>query len=162
VAKGIREVELYFFRHGDAEAAAATGDADRRLTERGRRETLAVALALHRAGLRPEAIISSPLLRARQTAEILQEVFALPAQADRRLSPGCSLGAIQELASHHPLGHSLLVGHEPDLGRIVGQLLGGAHVSMAKSGVARVDADRVEPGTGVLVWLLSPELLAER
>ena len=154
-------MELYFFRHGDAEAAAATGDSDRQLTERGRRETLAVGLALHRAGLRPEAIITSPLLRARQTAEILQEVFALPPQADRRLSPGCSLGAVQELTSHHPRGRFLLVGHEPDLSRIIGHLVGSAHITMAKSGVARVDAERVEPGAGVLVWLLSAELFAE-
>ncbi|MDH4179938.1 MAG: histidine phosphatase family protein, partial [Armatimonadota bacterium] len=93
-------MELYFFRHGDAgPAAVGTPDEARRLTERGRRETDAVAQVLHRVGLAPEVILTSPLTRARETGQILARVFGLSPQADDRLRPGCRLGAIQDLAS---------------------------------------------------------------
>jgi len=152
-------MELYFFRHGDAEpASAAPTDEARRLTPRGRRETLAVAQALHRAGLRPQAIITSPLARASQTGDILQEVFDLPSSVDERLRSGCTLGAAQGLVSDHPYEQIILVGHEPDFSAIVGQLTGDARVQLSKSGLARVDADRIEPDQGTLVWLLAPEL----
>ncbi len=156
-------MELYFFRHGDAEPASATvRDEERQLTERGRQETLAVGLALRQAGLQPEAILTSPLRRARQTAEILQEAFVIPAQVEPRLAPGCSLGDVQLLLSHHSRGRMMLVGHEPDFGHIVSQLIGGGQVTMAKSGVARVDCERVEPRAGVLVWLVGPEVVGGR
>jgi len=152
-------MDLYFLRHGDAEpASAATPDDARRLTERGRRETHAVAQALHRAGLRPEAILTSPLTRARETGEILQEVFGLSARADDRLNSGCRLGAIQALISERSEQRLLFVGHEPDLSMIVGHLIGSARVQMKKSGFAHVQTERVEPGQGVLVWLLTPQL----
>ena len=153
-------MELYFFRHGDAEAGAAAGsDEARRLTERGRRETRAVAEALQRAGVQLEAIFTSPLVRARQTAEILQEVFGVPAQVDERLRCGCTLGQVQELVGEQPHEGMMLVGHEPDFGRMVGQLVGGGRVEMKKSGLARLHVERVEPRGGTLVWLVSPELL---
>ena len=153
-------MELYFFRHGDAgPAAVGTPDEARRLTERGRRETDAVAQVLHRVGLAPEVILTSPLTRARETGEILAKVFGLSPQADDRLRPGCQLGAIQDLASDHPHQRLLLVGHEPDFSTTVGQLIGRARVQMKKSGLAYVQAERIEPGQGVLIWLISPALL---
>ena len=155
-------MELYFFRHGDSEEPSATvSDAERQLTEVGRRETSAVATALRRAGLRPEIIVTSPLRRARQTAEIIQNLFGISAQPDERLAPGCSLAQVRELARHHPYARILLVGHEPDFSRIVGQLIGTASVGMAKSGLARVHCDRIEPGAGTLIWLLSADLFPE-
>lgn len=153
-------MDLYFLRHGDAEpASAATPDEARRLTERGRRETHAVAEALHRAGLRPEAILTSPLARARETGEILQEVFGVSARADERLGSGCGLGAIQAIMSERAEQRVLFVGHEPDLSTIVGRLIGSARVQMKKSGFAHAQAERIEPGQGILVWLLTPQLL---
>jgi len=152
-------MDLYFLRHGDAEpASAATPDQARRLTDRGRRETEAVARALHRAGLRPEAILTSPLARARETGEILQRVFGISAHAEERLTSGCGLGAIQALTSERSEQRLLFVGHEPDLSMIVGGLIGSARVQMKKSGFAHVRTERVEPGQGVLVWLLTPQL----
>jgi phosphohistidine phosphatase len=152
-------MDLYFLRHGDAEpASAATPDPARRLTERGRRETHAVAEALHRAGLRPEAILTSPLARARETGEILQEVFGVSARTDERLDSGCGLGAIQAVMSERSEQRVLFVGHEPDLSTIVGRLIGSARVQMRKSGSAHVQAERVEPGQGIRVWLHTPQL----
>ena len=152
-------MDLYFLRHGDAEpASAATPDQARRLTDRGRRETEAVARALHRAGLRPDAIPTSPLSRARETGEILQRVFGISARAEERLTSGCGLGAIQALMSERSEQRLLFVGHEPDLSMIVGRLIGSARLHMKKSGFAHVQTERVEPGQGILVWLLTPQL----
>jgi phosphohistidine phosphatase len=109
--------------------------------------------------VQPEAIFTSPLTRARQTGEILQEVFGVRAQAEPGLASGCSLGVVQEMAGRHPGGRMVLVGHEPDLSRMVGQLIGGGRVRMAKSGAARVDVERVEPGAGALVWVVGPEVV---
>ena len=152
-------MDLYFLRHGDAEpASAATPDEARRLTGRGGRETEAVARALHRAGLRPEAILTSPLARARETGAVVQEVFGVSARADDRLDSGCGLGAIQSIMSERSEQRVLFVGHEPDLSTIVGRLIGSARVQMRKSGFAHVQVERVEPGRGLLVWLLTPQL----
>jgi phosphohistidine phosphatase len=153
-------MDVYFFRHGDAEPGAGVGsDEARPLTERGRQETRAVAEALLRAGVQPDAIFTSPLVRARQTADILQEVFGVAAQVEERLRCGCTLEQVQELVGEQSHERIMLVGHEPDFGRMVGQLIGGGRVEMKKSGVARVEVERVEAGTGVLVWLLSPGVL---
>ncbi|MCJ7752309.1 MAG: phosphohistidine phosphatase SixA, partial [Armatimonadetes bacterium] len=119
-------MELYFFRHGEAETASAGGtDDSRELTARGRQESRVMAEALLRAGLRLEAICTSPLARARQTGEILGEVFGLPPQADERLRCGAAFGAVQALAAERGLARILFVGHEPDLSTIVHQLTGG-------------------------------------
>jgi phosphohistidine phosphatase SixA len=101
-------------------------------------------------------------VRARQTADILQEVFGVPPQVEDTLRCGCALGQVQELVAEHSYERIILVGHEPDFGRMVGRLIGGGRVYMKKSGVARVELERVEPGAGVLVWLLSPGVLPAR
>jgi len=151
-------MELYFFRHGEATPASVGGtDEARELTARGRQESRSMAEALLRAGLRPEAIYTSPLVRARQTGEILGEVFGLPPQADERLRCGAASGDVQALAAERGLARIIFVGHEPDLSTIVRQLTGG-QVKMRTSSCARVDADRVEPGLGILVWLLAPDV----
>ena len=152
-------MELYFYRHGEAEPASAGGtDEARELTDAGRQAVLGMAEALLRAGVRPEAIYTSPLIRARQTGEILGEVFGLSPQADERLRCGATFGAVQALASDRGLARIMFVGHEPDLSTIVHHLTGG-RVKMRTSCCARVQADRMEPGLGILVWLLSPDAL---
>ncbi len=154
-------MDLYFLRHGDAEPASAAGtDGARQLTDRGRRESRAIAQAAHRAGLRPEAIFTSPLTRARQTADILQEVFRLSPEVEESLRSGFALGHLQDLLSRHSHERILLVGHQPDLSTVVGQLIGDARLQMAQSGLAYVQTERIEPGCGVLVWLLTPKLFA--
>lgn len=152
-------MELYFFRHGDAEpAGAGRTDEERQLTARGREETLAVAQMLARASVRPDIILTSPLLRARQTADILSEALGVSADVEKRLRPGCALGDLQAAIGAREVPRLLLVGHEPDFSQIVGRLAGGGRVEMEKSGLARVDCPNLGPGEGVLVWLASPPL----
>jgi phosphohistidine phosphatase len=153
-------MEVYFFRHGEAEPAAPGGsDQSRHLTDRGKRDVHTVGVRLQAAGVKPEAILTSPLVRARQTGEILQQVFGVKAEHDERLRCGATLGSVQTLLSECSKERVMLVGHEPDLSTIVGQLTGG-RVKLSTSAVARVDVDTFEPGHGILMWLLSPKLLA--
>lgn len=154
-------MELYIIRHGEAEPPGATDtDAERQLTARGRQDMEAVARALARAGLRPQRVLCSPLVRARRSAEIVAEALGAPVQPDERvLAPGCTLGTVQELAAAHPGEQVVLVGHEPQCSQVVSQLIGGGGLRMRAGACARVDCERVEPGAGVLQWLVTPEVL---
>ena len=152
-------MELLLFRHGEAEPPQAAGtDEKRGLTEEGRRDVRSMAEVLLRAELRPEAILTSPLVRARQTGDILAQVLGVEARPDDRLRPGATLGGVQAVVNEGGVSRVLLVGHEPDLSTIVSGLTGG-RVKMRTSGVARVATDRIEPGAGILLSLLVPKLL---
>ena len=154
-------MDLYFCRHGEAEPAGATQtDAERQLVEAGRDDTRLVADALARAGLTFSHLFSSPLIRARQTAEIVAGVFGVSVEATERLRPGSRLGEVADLLAGQTGEGFFLVGHEPDFGDLVSQLVGGGHVRMATSAVAYVHIDRVEPGRGRLMWLVTPEVFA--
>jgi phosphohistidine phosphatase len=151
-------MELYFFRHGDAEEAGpGQSDYERRLTDAGVEETRRVAEALRRAGIKPNRIVSTSLVRAQQTAAILREVVGSDAPIEGSLSAGTQVGEIQRTM----VGGGrrfFIVGHAPYMGQIVGQLIAAPEVDLAKSGCARVDTRRVEPGEGKLIWLITPEL----
>ena len=155
------EVELYLLRHGEAGAAALGGDEARQLTEKGRRDVQAGAELLLRASAQPETVFTSPLARARQTGEIVAEALGLASQPDDRHCPGATRRSVARLVGEQSYRRLLLVGHEPDLSSIVRQLTDG-RVKMQTSAVARVNADRLEPGGGVLAWLVSPGLLPPR
>jgi phosphohistidine phosphatase len=147
-------MELYFLRHGEADPAPATGsDAGRELTDRGRRDVKAMAELAQRAGILPEAIYTSPLLRAQQSSEILGDVFGVVATAADQLASGPSLGDLQDLASESGRQRILFVGHEPHLSSLVGTLTGG-RVKMRTASLAHVHADLLEPKQGTLMCLL--------
>jgi len=147
-------MDLYFLRHGEAEPASAdSSDADRALTEGGRRDVTAVAELAHRAGIVPEAVYTSPLLRARQTGEILGDVFGVAAMAANQLAAGPSLGELQDLVSKSGFRRILFVGHEPHMSALV-QTLTGGRVKMRTASLAHVHVDALEPGQGTLMSLL--------
>ena len=108
-------------------------------------------------------ILSSPLLRALKTAEIVAESLGLQDSllTDKRLSPGFDLPALREiLADHAEVGALLLVGHEPDFSETIAACIGGGRVECKKGGLARVDiTDPLKP-RGSLLWLLPPRVLA--
>ncbi|MBN1460764.1 MAG: phosphohistidine phosphatase SixA [Armatimonadetes bacterium] len=147
-------MELYFLRHGEAEPTPmADSDADRALTQRGRHDVTAAAQLAKRTRICPAAIYTSPLLRARQTGEILADVFGVAATAARQLASGPSLGDLQDLVSDSGCHRILFVGHEPYLSAIV-QTLTGGRVKMRTANLAHVHADLLEPGRGILMCLL--------
>lgn len=156
-------MEIYFVRHGDSEPEGpGVSDTDRQLTERGRKETLAMAQALRRAGVAPRRIATSPAKRARQTAQIIAQCLGLPAGAVTELppTPAPTIGDLQELLADEGAQPLMVVGHIPSLPRLISRLIGGGAIELAKSGAARVDAERAEPGAGTLAWLVGPGLLA--
>lgn len=151
-------MKLYVMRHGPAEDDSATGrDADRALTPAGRERTRAVAQALAEADEAPYAILSSPLVRAVETAEIVAEVthLAKRSREDNKAQLGGATGGIEirrelgmgteKLALLAELVRAgrkrvMIVGHEPDLSMLVMSLVGPAlqTTGMAKAMVVGV------------------------
>jgi len=152
-----------FLRHGLADREAWDGpDFERPLTPRGARRMEATGEALLRLGLAPDAILTSPLVRARQTAEIVAERLGLVGRlaVDERLGPDFDVDALARLLADHPAAQYLmLVGHEPGFSLTLGAVTGG-DVVCKKGGLARVDLAALDPPAGSLVWLLPPRVLA--
>jgi phosphohistidine phosphatase len=124
-------MELLIVRH--AEAAQGEPDELRPLTPTGRDQSRALADRLRADGLRPDAILTSPLLRARETGELLGEALGLEPVADERLSPGAAAAEVAEAAAEH--GDTVvLVGHQPDCSRIVAALSGGPEPDFPPAG----------------------------
>lgn len=161
-------MELYLMRHGDAidrELPEAEDDAARWLTEEGQDETAIMARFLHRLGVKPQLALSSPLVRAHQTAEIVANLVG-PAQITicEDLVYGGSFSAIlQAIADHGPVKQVLLTGHMPSIGRLVGWLAWNqrdCELRMRTASICRVDLpnENATPGFGDLRWLMPPKL----
>ncbi len=156
-------MKLYFLRHGIAEdAVPPMRDAERKLTEEGIREMEGVGRGLQALGLDFDQILTSPLVRARETAEIAARALG---REDRlrvcpNLASGARFGDLQRALEDLPSrSRVLLVGHEPDLSTLISDLIGGGAVRMKKASLAMVDAMHVEPDAGELRWLLTAEQL---
>lgn len=156
---------LYFLRHGEAaprEDPKYPKDYDRPLTKQGVKEMLDVADAIARLGIAPDVILTSPLVRARQTAEMVADMIGMRKRLFETpaLGGGFDLRKLNALLNEHSCEKVMLVGHEPDFSMIISELVGGANVAMKKAGLARVDVQNsVARGKGELVWLLAPKVL---
>lgn len=154
---------VYFVRHGIAEDADAWhgSDAQRPLTDKGRAKMDAIGKRLAELGIEPDAIVTSPLVRARQTAEIVAKALGAAGcvKDDERLADGFDvrrLGAI--LNERADAGCLMLVGHEPDMSAVVGHSIGDGRVEMKKGAVACVEF--TDPASrGELLWLATPRIL---
>jgi len=155
-------VILYFLRHGKAGQPRAHQDDARELTPRGVAALRAAAPLWRRLKLRPNVVISSPLPRALQTAELFVEGAGLdePPVMDDRLRPGADWADMAAAAAELPGAQRVMfVGHEPDLSSAVAELTGATSVRLRKGGLAAVDFEGApQPGRGELAWLLDPDL----
>ena len=155
-------MELYLLRHGIAEPATTWPEADGRrpLTAAGRARVARVADAMGQLELGLQVVLTSPLLRAYQTAEIVvQQISGARLVQDRRLEPGFDADRLAEILGDYGGEQVLmLVGHEPDFSRTVGQLT-GARVVMKKAGVACVDLPAPPSLQGRLLWLAPPKVI---
>jgi phosphohistidine phosphatase len=124
---------IWFLRHGDAEDSAGD-DASRKLTEKGRRQAESAGRALAAMGVEFEACLTSPKVRARDTAEVACRELGVEAEQTDALRGG-EFDA-EELAAGR--GLVLLVGHEPDMHRAIQAATGGL-VKLKKGGVAAID-----------------------
>jgi phosphohistidine phosphatase len=164
-------VDLYLVRHAEAlDAERGQCDADRPLSEEGRRKMARGALGLHKflseRGARIDGVLSSPLFRARETARILaREVLG-----EEKLEECPPLGGEFQWADliphleRHPSSASLaLVGHEPHLGNLAGWLVAGsgaARIPLKKGSIICFEVSAAVPRPqAVLLWFLAPRQL---
>jgi len=161
-------MHLYIVRHGiaiDREAPKCPADPERYLTVEGKEKTRQVAKGLAALGVVADIFISSPYVRATQTAEIFADELEYPKQKIRRtdlLLPGAEATMLfRELARDKESAIVFLFGHGPQLDDVIATALGSKHqlTSLKKAGVALVELKRVFPPGGKLVWLATPKLL---
>jgi phosphohistidine phosphatase len=125
-------VRLYLVRH--AEAAGGEPDDLRPLTPAGRQAARALGTRLAAEGARPSAVLSSPLLRARETAAELGRAFGCEAQPDERLAPGATADGVRAAVAGHG-EQVVVVGHQPDCSQIAAELSGGPEPAFPPAGV---------------------------
>jgi phosphohistidine phosphatase len=159
-------MELYFFRHGiavDRDDPAAPADEDRPLTDEGQRKTRSAARGLERLELGLDRILTSPWLRAVETADIAADVLGMETEELPELAGNRSVDELLSALTKQRGQRLLLVGHEPLLGNTVGRLLcNGAdfRVDLKKSGVCAVQLDSLPPrAPATLLWLLTSKQL---
>lgn len=163
-------MRLYIVRHAIAAARGTPGLADdeRPLTEEGVTKMKKAAPGLARIGAIPDLILTSPLVRARQTAEIIQKALGnkIPLRAAEALSPSGTREAIYEEIRRNAKSEALmLVGHQPSLGELAGALAWGSaehYVELKKGGMCALDLEQLSPvPRGTLLFLLTPSILRE-
>ena len=152
------DMYLYFLRHGEADWPNwKKSDDERPLTKRGKKEMHEVAKFLARIKARPALIVTSPLPRASQTAEIAAEHLKLKCQTDKLLAPGFGLNHLKRLFEKYPEKSLMIVGHEPSFTETISALT-GATLKLSKAGVALVDVD-LASRNGKLLWLFPPKIM---
>ena len=158
--------ELYLIRHGLAEerGEAWPDDTKRPLTERGMSRVRKAVRGLARLGVSIDVVLTSPLVRARQTAEIIAGGFdpRAPLVMVDALAPDGSYHAVlADLEKHAKRTRIALVGHEPGLGELAARLIGTRHaVEFKKGAICRIDLETLPPaGLGTLRWFLTPKIL---
>jgi phosphohistidine phosphatase len=150
-------MELYFLRHGEADSPDWNKpDDERPLTKRGKIEMRDVAKFLGRLKVRPDLIVTSPLPRAAQTAEIAADYLKAKLRKDELLAPGFGMTNLRTVLKRHRAKVLMLVGHEPDFTNIISGLT-GASLKLSKAGVALLDIDP-EAEEGKLLWLFPPKI----
>ncbi len=148
---------FYFLRHGEADWPDwKRPDDERPLTKNGKKEMREVAKFLARTKAKPSLILTSPLPRAAQTAEIAAEHLKIKCREEKLLAPGFGKRELQRVFEKYPQESLMLVGHEPDFSGAIAALT-GASLKLSKAGVALVEVD--PPSLkGRLLWLLPPKL----
>lgn len=159
-------LEVYLIRHGVAAERSKEwpDDSKRPLTPEGLARLRKEARALNDLDVGFDQIISSPLVRTRQTADAFAEVLKghPPVVLSDALAPaGTPAAVMQELAKHVRKARLALVGHEPNLGELAAELIGArAPLEFKKGGLCRIDFDVLPPkGTGRLRWFVTPKML---
>jgi phosphohistidine phosphatase len=159
---------MYVVRHGiaiDREDPKCPPDPERYLTEEGIEKTKRVAAAVAALGASPDLLLSSPYVRAMQTAEIFASALDYSKQKIRQtdlLLPGTEPSLLfRELAKDKQSSTLFVFGHAPQLDDIIAAALGSKHhvTSLKKAGVALIELKRVSPPNGQLVWLATPKVL---
>jgi len=160
-------MRLFLLRHVEAQSPREVErDEDRAVTARGETRLRKACRGLRRLDIFPDRILSSPLKRAVQTAEVTADELGFPGQIEavEELAPESDPAELVEvLRTFSGVGQVLIVGHQPFLGRLAGYLIGApqARVALKKGGLARIDIeDWGEEPPGQLRWLFTLKQLS--
>ena len=158
--------ELYLIRHADAgDPEAWTGSDDvRPLSGKGEKQAKRLGRFLAELGFRPDAVITSPKTRARQTAEIVADSLGVEIAIDERLAGGVDVVAIEAILfdAGEPQ-RPVIVGHDPDLSELTSWIAGAGPIALKKGALVRIDTIRpISQASGTLRWLVPPDLLQGR
>jgi len=161
-------MELYLIRHADAVPVGTQGiqeDAERPLSDIGHKQARDIGAGLRRRDIKFEKFVTSPLLRARQTAEGILQDWPAPAPellVCDDLEPDGKPKRVARFIRQIKGEHVGLVGHMPQLGILAAWLIGSrrAQISLAKAGVCYVSCSEPRKGFGTLTWLVPPDWLA--
>lgn len=157
-------MKLILLRHGKAEDSHPDGDFSRSLVEKGRKQARRAAKLLKAVGALPDIVLTSPLIRARQTAEEFCQAAEIPgATLQGWLASGMNPeNALKELAAFHDFKSIAIVGHEPDFSQLIQWILGanGGGIEVKKGAIACLE---INPPTrrGTLLYLIPPRLAGE-
>src|SRR5262245_29451842 len=156
-------MKLLIVRHATAVRSDTPdlADEDRALTSRGRKQFKKAAKGLAEIMAPPDLLLTSPLLRARETAKIAGKVWKVEPTEEPLLSGGTPEALLAAVATHPEEFVIALVGHEPDLGRLLAHVIGGVgeRLPFKRGGAALVELEVGEGGGARLVWFMPPKLL---
>jgi phosphohistidine phosphatase len=160
-------MRLYIVRHGiaiDRDDPKSPADPERYLMEEGIKKTKQIAKGIAGMGATADLLVSSPYVRAMQTAELFADALDYPKQKIRQsnaLLPGADPARLfQELAKQKESESVFCFGHAPQLDRLIAEALGLKHqvTALKKSGVALIDLQRVSSPSGLLEWIAVPKM----
>ena len=164
-------MNLYIVRHAIAAERGAPGyedDSQRPLTDNGRKKMKKISRSLDRLGIQLDVILTSPYVRARDTAKILADRFSMTEKiyfSENLIPPGNFEALVFEIHEKYDLANVALVGHEPMLSSLISWLTTGeteARIMLKKGGVAFLSSDSLfQDGRAALQWLLTPALMVE-
>jgi phosphohistidine phosphatase len=153
----LKQMVIYFLRHGEADWPDwKKSDDERPLTEKGRKEMHEVGAFLANLSVKPDVVLTSPLPRASQTAEIAARYIDAKCTDDKLLAPGFGRSELKKLLTKRGSESVMLVGHEPDFSKTICKLT-GARIKLAKAGIALVEID-ADLSCGKLLWLFPPKV----
>jgi phosphohistidine phosphatase len=156
------EIRIHLLRHAHAgDPLKWDGpDAARPLSRKGRRQASALGALLAASDVRPERIVSSPKVRARETADIVGAALGVAPVLDDRLADGCDLDELEDIVVGTGMREVMVVGHDPYLSELFGELLGARGLAMPKGSIATFDVrPPLRMGSGDLCWFVPPAIV---
>lgn len=154
---------IYFLRHAEAEDDAGS-DFVRKLTAKGLEQAAKVGKFLRSAGIAPELIVTSPVVRARQTADIVANALEVDLSEEQWLACGMSAATCRrELAVHEGKASILLVGHEPDFSEVIADFIGlpdSGALHIRKASLTAVEWVQSGRGAAQLQFLVPARLMS--
>lgn len=151
---------VHLVRHAHAGNAANWDgdDAQRPLTKKGRSQAERLGRFMVRHGMKPDLLVTSPLVRAKETSDVLSEHLALDAVVDDRLAEDFTLVEVAQILLESGAREPVFVGHNPDMSELLAHIISNEAMPFKKGALATVDLHAEEAG-GTLRWLIPPSLL---